>query len=71
MTNTIIKNPQIVVTDNITRQLKKDFGVTNATILNALKFRSFSPQANEIRSEAIRLMDITTIINKDLLKRMS
>lgn len=58
---------RIWVTDEITRALTVGFNTSNVTVLNALKFASYSKQALQIREEAMLLMDETVESNRKLM----
>jgi hypothetical protein len=62
------KQRRIWVTDEITAQLKSEFDLTGVTVLNALKFYSFSENAQKIRSRALELMDEVQMTNKVLFQ---
>lgn len=62
------RKKRIWVTDEVTRQLKKDFGITGTSVLTALKFFSYSPQALLIREAAIKKMEEVTINNLELME---
>lgn len=62
---------RIWVTDEVTRTLKSEFSTTNASILNALKFASYSAEAKKIRNRAIALMVETQKSNEELMSEFN
>lgn len=61
------RQKRIWVTDEITRTLTKEFKTSGVTVLNALKFSSYSPQAKKIREKAAVLMNECIKNNQDLM----
>jgi hypothetical protein len=60
------KQKRIWVTDEITAKLRVEFKVTGVSILNALKFSSYSENARNIRVRAMELMTEVNKNNEDL-----
>jgi len=60
---------RIQVADPIVGQLRREFGVSNQTILVSLSFHSNSEKAKQIRSRAMELMVELINDNKKLIKR--
>lgn len=58
---------RIWVTDEITRQLVKDFEVTGNTVRIALKFYSDSDLSKKIRAAAIKKMEEVMVQNEQLM----
>lgn len=58
---------RIWVTDEITRQLVKDFEVTGNTVRIALKFYSDSDLSKKIRAAAIKKMEDVMVQNEQLM----
>jgi hypothetical protein len=50
------RQKRLWVTDEITRELIKEFKTTGTSILNALKFASYSKKASRIRVRAMEKM---------------
>lgn len=61
------RQKRIWVTDEITRTLTVEFETSGTTVLNALKFASYSDQAKQIRERAMKLMEENEISNKELM----
>ncbi len=62
------KQKRIWVTDEITAKLRLEFNVTGVSILNALKFSSYSDNARKIRERAMELMSEVTKNNQELFE---
>lgn len=61
------RQKRIWVTDEVTRTLTKEFKTSGTTVLNALKFSSYSEQAKKIRLKAIELMKEVEKSNSELM----
>ena len=59
---------RVWVTDEVTRKLKEEFKTSGTTVLNALKFASYSEQGKKIRERAMVLMQENEASNKHLMK---
>lgn len=62
------RQKRLWVTDEVTRELKQEFNASNQVVLNALKFSSYSEQAQLIRVKAIELMKAVDESNKELFE---
>lgn len=61
------RQKRLWVTDEVTRELSKEFNTSGTTILNALKFASYSDQAKKIREKAMEKMKSVEKSNAELM----